>query len=1134
MATIPACTSVAMTLVSVGMSLASSGYITNVSARSYINFRGLRKGNLNLDTDNAPVILGNSNESPSNSDRDAHKKGPIQIGEDVYDQYVVKADGNNLYTAVVNAVNSARGLDEFKYENLPAAVDLRNEVGRIFASYSESEFESLLQKVRRDTPGADALFKDLESTRTDLKTAKQKYMAQHMENISSPSSVSKMLIGSEFEAAAISATPLFSDREGELQVHNCDANGACKLNRYWKGKQIATEVAITSKWVARIFFEENQYGMLFGKSAAGGAAVLQPAPQSGVPQATPAPAPASPASQGPSSAVATRPAAKNRFDVMIEVRDYIEKAQKEGLKLDTRIPKFVVFGAQSSGKSRLIEALAKMKFNFVSSCGMATTVPTHIRFKPNRKVKKSIVYLGEKKIVGGEEEIVWPAEPIEEEELMKKMQQMQTASNFSIDPTGATKVHLRIEGPDVYDIEIVDLPGYQATGAEGDADKVAKQNENIDNINALARTYLSDERNHIIMVDPAQDANLRKFFHKLEEENLLVKSGKQTREEYHNFLRKRMFWVQTKLDNYKKIKSFKLPSLEKWLSHGGAQFVPDEKKFAFQLPVFKSTDEQAHDTTVCEGKVFMEKLKICNEADQEVAHEIATKMASKGEAGEIIAEKYTKAFGFTNFEVALKNKFFDLFKQEVEPTLAALKGKRTVLSEEIAKLQHKLKDAKKQSYTDAPGHLAWSISQIAIPNSIHVAREGNNFLEVIKGVSIVKDNEDFIKKSLFKDASHDYYKMDAGHRSSSSSTTTHEVNEVVEKSFRKHAEDIAPLHDYQSNNYGGEKINLVIKEMRAYISSQVPEWDEDLYVKFLKDHNFNPYGTQGDNIGKKRERITKDFLHERVLPLLKHNLAAVGHRIVKTFQQMFDTAIVHLNAQTSAVFGIGNAEELADTGDALERSKVLKKELQKRYNTFLNKLFDDYRRAYEVESNSMFFDWKKLVQKSYMDILDETNDPFLDETALAEIDEAAWERKEQAYNSLDHFLNDSTSWTVTAVPDEFHADKQSIDKSLKRSARQLFEIVKEVSGHARATITENFEDLVHQHFVSRITDLKNASISPENLNQRVSTDLKSALEKGDIVDCDEELAAKLKESLRAAQEQKSRIDEYIFDLETVV
>ena len=285
--------------------------------------------------------------------------------------------------------------------------------------------------------------------------------------------------------------------------------------------------------------------------------------------------------------------------------------------IDIPLPQFVVVGKQSVGKSRLLEALAGERFNFVSGT-LGSRRPTVLEFRNDPSLSRSrwSVYDSVTKS--------WCT--YETDRVMSIVGEAHESlkSSVSSDP-----VFVRLESALCVDMLVTDLPGFRDFSLD-----VSRQ-ELADKIATLVQRFMVDDKNVMLCVEEAGDAATL---------STLAKCKRVDPDLSRTIL------IRNKLDKY--YKDLDRENVTAWvLGHGD---LPEQlPKFALSLPNWKDDNQPANFELLREAANLqdIQEMNLRGLTDPDLL----------------------KSIGFANFRDFMETKTEIIFKKAIEPTLGALK-----------------------------------------------------------------------------------------------------------------------------------------------------------------------------------------------------------------------------------------------------------------------------------------------------------------------------------------------------------------------------------------------------------------------------------------------------------------------------
>lgn len=312
------------------------------------------------------------------------------------------------------------------------------------------------------------------------------------------------------------------------------------------------------------------------------------------------------------SDVASNAGKPSRSELLDVISDVKAKVLDKLGSVDFPIPQFILIGKQSVGKSRLIEALAGETFNFVSGT-LGSRRPTILEFRSMSSRETSQWYVMNVKTRQWETHNV--------QSVMRILGDAHEALGATVSDQ---PVYVRVEGPHVVDMQIVDLPGFRDFALD------EKKQQLADQIEAMVMRFMKDERNVMICVEEAGDAaNL----------STLTRCKKMD----PNF--KRTILVRNKLDKY--YRDLTSENINQWLK-GFGDLPESLTRFALTLPHWKEG--------LAEPPEPFEQLR--TQADKCDVAEMKMRGAS---------EKYIGTVGFSHFVSHMEDKIEQMFVAAIGP-----------------------------------------------------------------------------------------------------------------------------------------------------------------------------------------------------------------------------------------------------------------------------------------------------------------------------------------------------------------------------------------------------------------------------------------------------------------------------------
>lgn len=282
------------------------------------------------------------------------------------------------------------------------------------------------------------------------------------------------------------------------------------------------------------------------------------------------------------------------------------------------IPRFIVIGKQSVGKSRLIETLAGDRFNFVSG-SLGSRRPTALEFVHNPD-QANQWYLWDN------DTSTWSPKSINEVQKTVSRKHEELGKHVSHE-----QVRVKLEGKDCADVSIVDLPGFRAFADDEDARKLG------DEIEILNRTFMEDLNNVMLCVEEASDNTGMSTLGKC----------KALDPKYS-----RTILIRNKLDKW--YPDLSPTNVTAWLS-GSGDLPKELRKFALSLPHW------GDETVPLREGQFREATMKCSNDDVRTLNEKQAPSAL-----------VTEQIGFNTFKTFITRETTRLFRSALPPLMAAL------------------------------------------------------------------------------------------------------------------------------------------------------------------------------------------------------------------------------------------------------------------------------------------------------------------------------------------------------------------------------------------------------------------------------------------------------------------------------
>ena len=173
--------------------------------------------------------------------------------------------------------------------------------------------------------------------------------------------------------------------------------------------------------------------------------------------------------------------------------DLVDDLRRCGVEKHIAIPQIAVMGDQSSGKSSVLEAICKIPFP--RGTGLVTRCATQVAMVKSVEDWNATVTIREEGDESSHGDVHRTyTEPGELTACIEELTDLLAGSDggFSDDV-----IEIKLRGPNLQDLTIIDLPGIVKTRTEGQADSV------IATVDALVNRYLNQDRTIILAVIPA-------------------------------------------------------------------------------------------------------------------------------------------------------------------------------------------------------------------------------------------------------------------------------------------------------------------------------------------------------------------------------------------------------------------------------------------------------------------------------------------------------------------------------------------------------------------------------------------------------------------------------------------------------
>lgn len=306
------------------------------------------------------------------------------------------------------------------------------------------------------------------------------------------------------------------------------------------------------------------------------------------------------------------------LNVLGEIKARLQ--DKFGL-VDLPMPQFILIGKQSTGKSRLIEALAGETFNFISGT-LGSRRPTVLEFRNAAGNQASRWYVRDMATNQ------WVEHPIQRVMKLVGDAHEELGETVSADP-----IYVRIASPVCVDMQIVDLPGFRDFALDLSKAELSKQ------ITELVTQFMADRRNVMLCVEQANDAATMSTLARCKEIDPKFE---------------RTVLIRNKLDKY--YDDLTPQTVGKWVE-GYGDLPEGLVRFALTLPFWKEGSQPP---------------KALAELRRDMNREDIRQMTAKG-----LSKTYMQTIGFQNFASFMEVKIESMFVEAIGPVLQKLREWRT-------------------------------------------------------------------------------------------------------------------------------------------------------------------------------------------------------------------------------------------------------------------------------------------------------------------------------------------------------------------------------------------------------------------------------------------------------------------------
>lgn len=177
-----------------------------------------------------------------------------------------------------------------------------------------------------------------------------------------------------------------------------------------------------------------------------------------------------------------------------QLHDLTKELSRIGIDSIVDLPQIVVFGGQNAGKSSVLEAISHIRFPIDS--GLCTRFATELELKHAAETRISASV----KFADGRESKSLSYDGFQESDLPEIIQKAKEEMGFAGSDKGFTKdiFRLSIEGPSMYPLQLVDLPGVFSVSSKD------QSKEDIKTVDDLVNSYLRQKNSIIMLVIAAE------------------------------------------------------------------------------------------------------------------------------------------------------------------------------------------------------------------------------------------------------------------------------------------------------------------------------------------------------------------------------------------------------------------------------------------------------------------------------------------------------------------------------------------------------------------------------------------------------------------------------------------------------
>ncbi|KAF5670124.1 interferon-induced GTP-binding Mx [Fusarium circinatum] len=173
------------------------------------------------------------------------------------------------------------------------------------------------------------------------------------------------------------------------------------------------------------------------------------------------------------------------------IHDICDKLSVCGIKEKVKVPQIVVLGEESSGKSSVLQAISHLRFPTGENGCTRFAIQVMFRQAPETRIDITIIFEDKSKKIK-----TWQHSNFQEDGLAHIIEEAKSIMEFNRAGKGFSKdlLRLEIEGPLMYPLSLLDLPGFPNSD---------KSQENTEILQGLLGSHLDNKDNiYLVVVNP--------------------------------------------------------------------------------------------------------------------------------------------------------------------------------------------------------------------------------------------------------------------------------------------------------------------------------------------------------------------------------------------------------------------------------------------------------------------------------------------------------------------------------------------------------------------------------------------------------------------------------------------------------